>query len=210
MPTRVWWRQPRSATRCAPVWSTVISNDESLGIGVRVVVDGAWGFASTNTMTGDAVDQAAALAVEIAQASATSGGPKVDLGSPVTSRGAYTTPVELDPFTIAPEEKLALLLETDERMGRVEGISGPHWQPDPHTRTQGFRQQRGRRPRTDHLRSGGGVQATAVGNGEVQRRSYPQSMGRQQGCSGWEYVRDFDLVRQRRAGSPASRRPAHR
>ena len=41
--------------------------------------------------------------------------------------------------------------------------------------------------------AGGGVQATAVGNGEVQRRSYPQSMGRQQGCSGWEYVRDFDL-----------------
>ena len=42
--------------------------------------------------------------------------------------------------------------------------------------------------------AGGGIQATAVGNGEVQRRSYPQSMGRQQGCSGWEYVRDFDLA----------------
>ena len=82
----------------------VISNDESLGMGVRVVVDGAWGFASTNTMTAEAVDQAAALAIEIARASATSGGPKVDLGTPVTSRGTYTTPIEIDPFTIAPEE----------------------------------------------------------------------------------------------------------
>ena len=41
--------------------------------------------------------------------------------------------------------------------------------------------------------AGGGMQATAAGGGEVQRRSYPQSMGRQQGCSGWEYVRAMDL-----------------
>ena len=47
----------------------VISNDESMGLGVRVVVDGAWGFASTNTMTAESVDQTAALAVEIARAS---------------------------------------------------------------------------------------------------------------------------------------------
>ena len=42
--------------------------------------------------------------------------------------------------------------------------------------------------------AGGGVQATAVGNGETQRRSYPQSHGRQQGCAGWEYVVEMDLA----------------
>ena len=81
----------------------VISNDESVGIGVRVVVDGAWGFASTNYMTAESIDQTAALAVEIARASATSGGPKVELGPPVSSRGVYTTPVEIDPFSISPK-----------------------------------------------------------------------------------------------------------
>ena len=35
--------------------------------------------------------------------------------------------------------------------------------------------------------------ATARGNGEVQRRSFPQSM-RQQGCAGWEFVSDMDLA----------------
>ena len=119
----------------------VISNDESMGIGVRVVVDGAWGFASTNTMTGEAVDQAAALAVEIARASATSGGPQVELGPPVTSRGVYTTLVKIDPFSVAPEEKLALLLDVDERMGRVQGISAPHKQPHFYPRAQGLCQQ---------------------------------------------------------------------
>jgi len=41
--------------------------------------------------------------------------------------------------------------------------------------------------------AGGGIMATARGIGEVQRRSYPQSM-RQQGCSGWEFVATMDLA----------------
>ena len=39
--------------------------------------------------------------------------------------------------------------------------------------------------------AGGGIMATARGNGEIQRRSYPQSM-RQQGCAGWEFVDSMD------------------
>ena len=38
------------------------------------------------------------------------------------------------------------------------------------------------------------MQATAVGHGEVQRRSYPESHGRQQGCAGWEYILAMDLA----------------
>ena len=159
----------------------VISSDESLGIGVRVVVDGAWGFASTNTMTAASVDQAAALAVEIAKASATSGGPKVELGTPVTSRGVYTTPVEIDPFSVSPEEKVALLLDVDGRMGRVEGISARTGNLIFIRERKAFANSEGADVEQTIYEAGGGIQATAVGNGEVQRRSYPNSMGRQQG-----------------------------
>ena len=172
----------------------VISNDESVGIGVRVVVDGAWGFASTNYMTAESIDQTAALAVEIARASATSGGPKVGLGPPVSSRGAYATPVEIDPFSISPEDKLALLLDADQRMARVEGISARTGNLIFIRERKSFANSEGADLEQTIYEAGGGIQATAVGNGEVQRRSYPQSMGRQQGCSGWEYVRDFDLA----------------
>ena len=41
--------------------------------------------------------------------------------------------------------------------------------------------------------SGGGIQSTAVGDSEVQRRSYPQMNGRQQGCAGWEYITSLDI-----------------
>src|ERR1700681_1479907 len=46
------------------------SESESLGIGVRVIVDGAWGFAASADLGRASVEVAAAQAVEIAKASA--------------------------------------------------------------------------------------------------------------------------------------------
>ena len=46
------------------------SESESLGIGVRVIADGAWGFAASADLSRGAVEAAAARAVEIARASA--------------------------------------------------------------------------------------------------------------------------------------------
>src|SRR3954470_9109115 len=46
------------------------SDSESLGIGVRVIADGAWGFAASDDLSREAVERTAAQAVEIAKASA--------------------------------------------------------------------------------------------------------------------------------------------
>ena len=100
-----------------------LSNDGSLGIGVRVLVNGSWGFASTNIVSPSEVDRITGLAVEIANASSQSSNGPVSLGPPVTSRGVYITPIQTDPFSISAEDKLGLLLEADQRMGSVKGIS---------------------------------------------------------------------------------------
>ena len=81
--------------------------DESLGIGVRVLVDGAWGFASSNLLSPAEAVRTAETAVAVAKASASLSAGPVDLGPPVTTRGSYTTPVKIDPFTISPDTKLA-------------------------------------------------------------------------------------------------------
>src|SRR5580704_12029942 len=47
-----------------------VSDSESLGIGVRVIADGASGFAASDDLSRDAVEATAAQAVEIAKASA--------------------------------------------------------------------------------------------------------------------------------------------
>ena len=100
----------------------------------------------------------------------------------------------MDPFGVSPEEKVALLLEADERMGRVGGISARTGNLIFIRERKSFANSEGADVEQTIFEAGGGIQATAVGNGEVQRRSYPNSMGRQQGCSGWEFVRDFDIV----------------
>jgi len=170
-----------------------ISNDESLGIGVRVLVNGSWGFASTNIITPAEVDRATSLAVEIALASAQSSNGPVSLGPPVTSQGVYTTPVSIDPFSISSEDKLGLLLEADRRMGTVKGISARTGNLIFSKEHKTFVNSEGAHVEQTIYEAGGGIMATARGNGEVQRRSYPQSM-RQQGCAGWEFVDAMDLA----------------
>ncbi len=171
-----------------------LSFDESLGIGVRVLVQGAWGFASSNIMSVIEADRVAATAVEVASASAQLSNGPVDLGPPVTSLGSYTTPVEIDPFTVSPEAKLSLLMEADEEMARVTGISVRQSNLTFIRERKTFANSEGAHVEQTIFEAGGGIQATAVGKGEIQRRSYPQSMGRQQGCAGWEYVRDMGMA----------------
>jgi TldD protein len=47
-----------------------ISNNESFGVGIRVLVAGTWGFAATNTVTQEGVQKCAARAVMLAKANA--------------------------------------------------------------------------------------------------------------------------------------------
>src|SRR5689334_10434922 len=88
-----------------------VSLDDDAGFGVRALVDGAWGFASSYRLTAQEADAVADAAVRIARASARVHQRPVRLGEPVRSRGTYRTPLEIDPFTVPLEEKIALLLE---------------------------------------------------------------------------------------------------
>lgn len=170
-----------------------LSFDESLGFGVRVLVNGCWGFASSHDITSKEVDRVTALAVNIAKASATLSKGAVNLGPPVTSRGTYTTPIEEDPFTISTDHKLALLMDADQRMASVKGIRSRQGNLIFIKEEKTFANSEGAHVEQTVYEAGGGISANAVGNNEIQRRSYPQSMGRQQGCAGWEYITAMDL-----------------
>ena len=171
--------------------------DESVGLGIRALYNGAWGFASTRELTGAAADEAAGRAVQIARASASQNGAGMTaaqlLGSPVSSQGSYVTPISVDPFAVPLEEKLALLLEADREMAAVPQVTARMANVVFICEERTFANTEGALVTQTIYEVGGGVQATAVGNGETQRRSYPQSHGRQQGCAGWEYVVAMDL-----------------
>ncbi|HWE62754.1 MAG TPA: TldD/PmbA family protein [Chloroflexota bacterium] len=165
---------------------------ESMGIGVRVLADGAWGFAGSARLTADGVDQAAATAVAIAKAGASVPGPRVDLGPAVTHQASYRTPIERDPFAVPLEEKIALLMEADRGMRAVRGVTTARgeivWQRE----RKYFGNSEGAAIEQEIFETGCGIEATAVGNGEVQNRSYPNSF-RHQTTRGYEFVTACDL-----------------
>lgn len=174
-----------------------LSSDESVGLGIRALFDGSWGFASTRDLTVVAADRAAGQAVQIARASARHNGTSRRvaevLGTPVSSQGEYTTPVGIDPATIALDDKLRLLLTADSEMAAVEQVSSRIANLIFIREDRTFANTEGALVTQTIHEAGGGIQATAVGDGEIQRRSYPQSHGRQQGCAGWEFIVAMDL-----------------
>ena len=174
-----------------------LSADASVGLGIRALYSGSWGFASTRETTAAAVDHAAGQAVQIARASARHNGaglPSADLlGPPVSSRGAYQTPIAVDPFAVSLDDKLALLLAADAGMASVPQVSARMANLVFIREERTFANTDGALVNQTIYEAGGGIQATAVGDGEIQRRSYPQSHGRQQGGAGWEYILAMDL-----------------
>ena len=166
---------------------------DTLGFGVRVLTGGAWGFSSSRELTPDEVDRVTDQALGIARASATVPGQRIDLGPAVTSQGVYQTPVETDPFSVSLEDKLGVLLTADAEMAKVEGVRVRQGNLVFIREHKWFANSEGAYTEQMIVETGGGIVATAVGHGEVQRRSYPTSTGRQQVTAGWEAVIGWDL-----------------
>lgn len=91
-----------------------IVNSESFGAGVRVIVNGTWGFAATNTVTTDGIKKATSQAIAIAKANSKFQKEPVKLAA-VKSHGEVTwkTPIQKNAFEIAVSEKTDLLLKTN-------------------------------------------------------------------------------------------------
>ena len=88
-----------------------VVNTESTGLGVRVLADGAWGFAATSTLTPDAVAAAARQALAVAKANAKVASSRVQL-APAKALGEvhWKTPIQRNPMHVPVKDKVDLLL----------------------------------------------------------------------------------------------------
>ncbi|MDE3194695.1 MAG: TldD/PmbA family protein, partial [Chloroflexota bacterium] len=98
-----------------------IDRSDTFGFGVRVVADGAWGFAASQVVTADEADRVAALAVEIAKASAVCKVTDVKLAEVAPAKGAFRSPVAKDPFALPLEDRVGLLVAAEAAMRTVKG-----------------------------------------------------------------------------------------
>lgn len=101
---------------------TGASDSETVGFGIRVLVDGAWGFAASRELTQGEVVQVARLAVRQAKANRRATRHRVVLApTPAVKDGRWQSPIEIDPFTVPIEDKVALLLRANAEALTVTG-----------------------------------------------------------------------------------------
>ena len=165
---------------------------ESEGIGVRALVDGAWGFAATRSLDPEDIDRAAGQAVRIARASRTATRSPVQLDERPPAQGSYRTDVRVDPFGVALEETTAELLEADARMRAVEGVTFTEALFAAQRESKTFAASDGSYVDQTITHVGGSIEANAVEGDEVQRRSYPDSGGGY-GAAGYEWFAGLGL-----------------
>jgi TldD protein len=172
-----------------------LSDNESQGFGVRILANGAWGFASSSLLTPAEVDRVTALAVQIANASARFKAHDVKLGPPMAYVGTYRTPVEIDPWSISLEDKIDLLLKANAALSSPPGVRVATCNLAFWRENKTFANSEGSFLEQEIIESGGGIEALAVDpqTGEVQKRSYPNSFGRDQRSEGWESIVRMNL-----------------
>jgi TldD protein len=170
-----------------------LGETDTQGFGVRVLVGNSWGFASSATLSKSEVDRVTDLAIAIARASAQVPGETVDLGPAVTSTGSFVTPIEVDPFSVSIEQKIDLLMKSDEIMRGHKGVKVAESNALAVCHKKVFANSDGAFVEQTIWETGGAIAATAVTADEVQIRSYPNSF-RYQGTGGWEYIRNADFT----------------
>src|SRR5438046_9516078 len=170
------------------------SDAESQGIGIRVIADGAWGFASSDNLSREAVESTAAQAVAIAKASASVKQRDVQLAPEKPATAEWTSPYTTDPFTTSVEQNLELLLKIDSELRSVAGVTLAETNMNFRRDEQWFLSSEGANIHQTKYTTGVGYTAYAFAGSEIQKRSYPNSYGGQWQNRGYELVQELKLV----------------
>ena len=171
-----------------------VSSSESAGIGIRVLAFGGWGFAATDDLTRDGVESAAALALEIARAGTAARKRDVALAPEEKHEATWVSPFQIDPFSIPVDQNLAVLLAVDAELRRNAGVSLAEASMHFERRRQVFASTLGSLIDQTRYLTGAGFSALSYKDGEIQKRSYPNSFGGQYGLKGYELVPELRLL----------------
>jgi TldD protein len=195
-------RQERLGTRNGAV--DRLDSSEEEGIGVRVRVGGAWGFACCAGTGRQDAERALerALAVAAAQAAGAAGGARrgalsrdaSGLAPEPPARGEYVSPSERDPFAVPLEDKLAVLVAADAGLRTDPGVALTRAGFEAFRVDKLFASTEGALCRQVLTECGGGLTAVAVDGDESQTRSFPASHGGNVAQAGYEHFLSLDLA----------------
>jgi TldD protein len=169
-----------------------INDRTDSGFGLRVLANGAWGFAGSSTLTREEVMRVAAEAVAIARASATALQRPVTWAPEAAHQRSFRSQRQVDPFTVGIDQKIGLLLEINRRLLAHTGIQKAQGYMTLRQDEKLYANTDGSLMESDVVTSAAQYQATAVGEGDAKSRAYvppPLTLG-------YENIDDADLLAQ--------------
>jgi TldD protein len=170
-----------------------LTQTENAGIGVRALIGSSWGFQATPTLTEAAARGAGEGAAAVARASGRVAGPPLDLAPAPVVEAEWSSAWQVHPLDdVSLAEKGDLLVDATGAANDA-GVSLAQASYQVWDTEKWFASSEGSRISQRLVECGAVVDATAIGDGETQRRSYPGVRG-QYGTQGWELVRSLDLV----------------
>ncbi len=163
-----------------------VSENELYGVGVRVICQGAWGFASTSHVDPSEAGRAAVTACAMATANAAVLEHKVELAANPVHVAVWQTPLEQDPFKIPPADKAELLLAVSQKLRTVKGITFCNVGVSSNLEWKLFASSEGALIEQTITRLDPSYQATAIdkATGEVANREWDGAPAQ----AGWEYL----------------------
>ena len=171
------------------------SDSESLGIGIRVVAEGAFGFAATDVLTREGIQACAARAVEIAKASAWVKSQELHMVPEPAAKADWSAPCKIDPFTISIEKNLDLLIAIDREMRAGQGGNAGGGEHEFPALRAVVLLHRGLGDSSDQvLQPAPAMRPTHLQGTEIQKRSYPNSFGGQWQNKGYELIEELKLL----------------
>lgn len=162
------------------------------GFGVRVLYNGAWGFAASSVMSLEEVPRVTDLAIDIAKGSATLAADRIQLAVEPVHTDSVVTSHRVDPFTVPLEEKTRLLLETMEALHRTPGIARSRAGLWARRDRKLFASTEGSLITFDLLAVHGDFEATAVHEGRFASRCFNTPHLR----TGYDLVTDANFLRE--------------
>lgn len=170
------------------------SDSESLGVGIRVIAEGAFGFAATDDLSRDGIQRCAATAVDIAKASATVKAQELRMAPEPAHKAEWASRCEIEPFAISIEKNLELLFAIDEELRKNKGVTLAETSMNFRRYEQWFYSTEGSEIHQTVVSSGAGYAAHSFEGTEIQKRSYPTSFGGQFQNRGYELIEEMKLL----------------
>jgi TldD protein len=170
-----------------------LTQDEDLGFGIRVLFQGAWGFACSSKVAKTEMERTFERAWKIAKGSSKIKGKGIFFPPAPSVVANYQTPILTDPLTVSLESKIQLLFAADATMRLNQKVKISEAFMGAYQTEKTFASTEGSLIEEKIVECGAGIAATAIDGEEVQVRSYPNSFRGNFATRGYEWVEGLGI-----------------